>query len=213
MIIEQSASTQAEAALLDLDGPRFRELIAEALAAHSTVEVFERLVSPALEHIGRSWEEGDLALAQVYMASRMVERVVEEHLIDLAPSQRSHPPIAMAVLEDHHHLGKRLVLSGLRMAGWSVEDWGVAEDPLALAERAHARGLDLLLISTLMDRAARRVALVVGHLKELGASTRVVVGGAPFRLNPNLCREVGAVATATVASAVPDLLTNLVGAP
>ncbi len=213
MIIEASASTQAEAALLDLDDARFRALVAEALAAHPSVDVFEQLVSPALERIGRSWEQGDLALAQVYMASRMVERLVEEHVAGTVPSRRAHPPIAMVVLEDHHLLGKRLVLSGLRLAGWAVEDWGVAEDPVALAERAHAQGLDLLLISTLMDRSARRVALVVGRLQELGASTRVVVGGAPFRLNPDLCQEVGAVATATVASAVPELLANLVGAP
>jgi methanogenic corrinoid protein MtbC1 len=213
MNVSSHALNRAEAALLDLDLEALRTLVAEVLATTPKLEVFETLVEPALERIGRSWEEGDLALAQVYMASRLVERLVEEHLVAGQLAHRSQPPIAMAVLEDHHILGKRLVLASLRMGGWAVADWGVAGDPVLLAERAHAEGLGILLISTLMDRSARRVAEVVRRLKFLGASTRVVVGGAPFRLNPELCREVGADATTAEASAVPALLESLVGAP
>jgi len=213
MNVSSHTLNQAEAALLDLDLEALRGLVAEALTMNPELEVFETLVTPALERIGRSWEDGDLALAQVYMASRLVERLVEEHLVAGLLAHRTQPPMAMAVLEDHHLLGKRLVLASLRMSGWLVADWGVASDPVHLAERAHAEGLGILLISTLMDRSARRVAEVVGTLKLLGASTRVVVGGAPFRLNPALCREVGAEATVAEASAVPALLASLVGAP
>ena len=213
MNVSSNALNRVEAALLDLDLEALRSLVVETLATTPKLEVFETLVAPALERIGRSWEEGDLALAQVYMASRLVERIVEEHLISGQLAHRSQPPIAMAVLEDHHILGKRLVLASLRMDGWAVDDWGVTSDPVLLAERAHGAGLGILLISTLMDRSARRVAEVVGTLKRLGASTLVVVGGAPFRLNPGLCHEVGADATVAEASAVPALLASLVGVP
>ena len=57
--------------------------------------------------------------------------------------------------------------------------------------------------------AARRVAVVVETLRDLGSATRVVVGGAPFRLDPALCAQVGAAATAGSASAVPALLASL----
>ena len=211
MNVGSHALNRAEAALLDLDLEALRSVVAENLAMAPKLGVFETLVAPALERIGRAWEEGDLALAQVYMASRLVERLVEEHLVSGELAHRSQPLIAMAVLEDHHILGKRLVLASLHMGGWAVADWGVVSDPVALAERAHAEGLGILLISTLMDRSARRVAEVVGTLRALGASTRVVGGGAPFRLYPELCREVGADATTAEASAVPALLERLVG--
>lgn len=213
MVVGSGASTLAETALLELNLADLRSLVNESLTTATPLEVFEKVVEPAMVRIGRAWEMGDLSLANVYMASRLVERLVDEHLVTGARTHTPHPPLAMAVLGDHHLLGKRLVLAALRMAGWAVEDWGVAMDPVILAQQAHERGIGILLISTLMDRSARRVAEVVRVLKSLGASTRVVVGGAPFRLNPELCREVGADATAPVASAVPGLLTSLVGVP
>lgn len=213
MTASPNVLNRAEAALLDLDAPALRALMDEALLTTPRVEVFETLIEPALNRLGCSWEDGDLALSQIYMASRLVERILEEYLLGGAVATRPHPLVAMAVLDDHHLLGKRLVLASLHVAGWSIEDWGVATDPVALAERAHREGLAVLLISALMDRSARRVAEVVRALRALGATTRVVVGGAPFRLNPELCGEVGADATAPVASAVPALLASLVGAP
>ena len=81
MNVGSHALNRAEAALLDLDLEALRSVVAENLAMAPKLGVFETLVAPALERIGRAWEEGDLALAQVYMASRLVERLVEEHLV------------------------------------------------------------------------------------------------------------------------------------
>ena len=203
-------SRQAEQALLDVDITALRAVLAQ-VPQDAGLDLFESVLTPALESIGRGWEAGELALAQVYMASRLVERLIEEDLSSQAPLRPSHPRVAMAVLEDYHLLGKRLVLASTRLAGWAVADWGVATDPVELARRAHQEQLSILMVSTLMERSARRVAQVVETLRDLGATTRVVVGGAPFRLDPSLCTQVGAAGTAATASAVPALLAGLLG--
>lgn len=202
-------SRQAEQALLDVDITALRAVLAQFHLVGSGLDPFETVLTPALESIGRSWEAGELALAQVYMASRLAERLIEEDLGVQIPLRRPHPPIAMAVLEDYHLLGKRLVLASARLAGWTVADWGVASDPQELARRAHREQVAVLMVSTLMERSARRVAGVVETLRALGADTRVVVGGAPFRLDPSLCAQVGAAGTAATASAVPALLSGM----
>jgi methanogenic corrinoid protein MtbC1 len=96
-------------------------------------------------------------------------------------------------------LGKRIVCSVLRAAGWSVIDYGhgTAE---SLAARAISDGLDILLVSALMLPSAMDVRRLTRALSASGAGVRVVVGGAPFVFDEQLWREVGADAVGRNAS-------------
>jgi methanogenic corrinoid protein MtbC1 len=60
---------------------------------------------------------------------------------------------------------------------------------VAMAEQ-HA--IEVLMISVLMLRAALQVAELRAGLDSGGLRTKLVVGGAPFRFDENLWREVGA---------------------
>jgi methanogenic corrinoid protein MtbC1 len=72
------------------------------------------------------------------------------------------------------------------------------------------RGLRVLLVSTLMLRAALQVRHLVRLLQSAGSPVRVVVGGAPFRLDPGLWKEVGADAMGFTASDALPLLERYV---
>jgi methanogenic corrinoid protein MtbC1 len=177
-------------ALLTLDGGEAKRLVESARARLPAVAVVESLVAPALEHLGQAWENGSAALSQVYMGGRLCEEIVNGLLpIDVARESRS--PIAIATLEDYHLLGKRIVLSALRASGFAVRDYGqgTVEE---IGARAVADGIDLLLVSTLMLPSALRVKDLRSLLAARGSRARVVVGGAPFRLDDRLGPEVGA---------------------
>lgn len=83
-----------------------------------------------------------------------------------------------------------MVVSALRSSGYDLLDYGHGLKAADLVERALKDQLDILLISCLMFTSAVRVKDVVAGLRRSGS--RVVVGGAPFRLAPMLWREVGA---------------------
>jgi methanogenic corrinoid protein MtbC1 len=119
--------------------------------ARSPASAVEELVVPALDLIGRAWEAGDVALSQVYMSARICEELVAAVPELATPFRPDRPRLAMAALEDHHLLGKRLVLSMLRASGFAAADYGVIEAP-ALAARAHADRIDVLLVSVLILR-------------------------------------------------------------
>jgi methanogenic corrinoid protein MtbC1 len=136
----------------------------------------------------------------VYVAGRICEDLCAELLPGAGPPRVAAGSIAIAVLEDHHLLGKRLVTSVLRAAGWPVQDLGHGMTAEALAARVAGDGVRLLLVSTLMLRAALQVGPLVRALRAAGAPVRVVVGGAPFRLEPGLWRELGADAMGANAS-------------
>ncbi len=180
-------------ALLHIDEEECTMLLKNLLSQGNDLSPLEDVVIPALEHIGLTWEEGRISLSQVYMAGRICERVVEEVFLTACSSRFDHHPrIAIGVIEDHHALGKRMVISALRSSGFNLLDYGHGLKAADLVERTLRDQVDILLISCLMLTSAVRVKDVMEGLEKTGSRTVVVVGGAPFRLAPQLWKEVGA---------------------
>nr|WP_320013248.1 cobalamin-dependent protein [uncultured Desulfobulbus sp.] len=169
-----------------------KTLLESVFKEESGVGPLERVITPALENIGQMWEEGVISLSQVYMAGRICENLINELLPSLQTLHGSHPKIAICVLEDFHALGKRLVMSTLRSTGYHLSDLGHGLNAADLVERTQQENVEILLISCLLLSSARRVKDVVQGLEKVGSKTVVVVGGAPFRLDPQLWKEVGA---------------------
>lgn len=179
-----------ERALLTLDSGEARRLVDAARAVLPAVTVIESIIAPALEHLGLAWESGTAALSQVYMGGRLCEEIVNA-VLPLHDARESRLAIAIATLEDYHVLGKRIVLSALRSSGFAIRDYGqgTAEE---IGARAIGDGIDILLVSTLMLPSAIRVRDLRSLLSRRGSRARVVVGGAPFRMDDRLGLEVGA---------------------
>lgn len=178
-----------EHALLSLDRITARELIT-ALADNS-LNAVEEVIVPALESIGDGWEQGKVALSQVYMAARICEEIIEATLPGTGPNVTCQPLMAIALLEDYHALGKFIVSSSLKASGFDVVDYGRIE-ATELVDRVIEDNIQILLISTLMLPAAIRVQAVRDGLLQKNAKVKIIVGGAPFRFDDQLWQEVGA---------------------
>ncbi len=177
-------------AILTLNQVRAREILDQAEC--SVYEFFDKIVAPVMDDIGEGWSEGKVSLAQVYMCGRICEEIAQQHLKKEDVPDKKGPVIAIGVLEDHHNLGKRIVLAALRAAGYRVLDLGcglTAEEMIACCEEAQ---VEILLISTLMLRSALEVSKVREALKKKGALVKILVGGAPFNMDSGLWQVVGA---------------------
>ena len=184
-----------EQAILAFDRPAAQVLMAKGVAQSGAFPFVEAVVVPALEHIGQQWEKGDLALSQVYMSGKICEELVDAILPPASPQRTSQPSMAIALLCDYHSLGKMIIRSALRASGFELIDFGRVEVD-ALVDKVDEYGIRILLISVLMLPSALQVKQVCECLRRRhGKSVRIVVGGAPFRLEPMLCQEVGADAT------------------
>jgi methanogenic corrinoid protein MtbC1 len=185
-------------ALAAMDAPAARAVLDRTTAA--PLQKAETLIVPALEVLGNDWSAGRVALSQVYVAARICERLLDDLLPPESPARRNHPRAAIAVLEDHHVLGKRIVSSVLRASGWELCDLGRlgAEE---LVARVRAEEIRILLVSVLLFRSALKVREVRRLLDQGDIPVRLVVGGAPFTLDPDLWRTVGADDTGCNAAA------------
>lgn len=197
-------------ALLEVDRIKAREIIQAQLNPKYPFDVIENIVVPSLEYIGSNWEKGSVALSQVYMSGRIVEDLVDEILPSTDHKRISQPIMAIAVLDDFHLLGKRIIYSVLRASGYSLLDYGrVTTDELV--EKIISDSVEIMLISTLMLPSAIQVKTLKQKLLAANYKVKLVVGGAPFRFDPLLADEVGADATAANAKETLKLISDLVG--
>lgn len=205
-----AARAKFREALLALDLEAAKRCLLEPAADHPVAGRIEHLVVPVLEQMGSEWEQGHLALSQIYMAGRMCEELVDLILPPASPQRRRQPRLAVAVLEDYHLLGKRMVHATLRASGFEVLDYGRMEVE-GLATRSQEDRVEILLVSTLMLPSALRVKALVERLKAAATPIQVVVGGAPFRYDRELWKAVGASATGLTAGEAVPILHRLAG--
>lgn len=196
-------------ALLAIDRIQAKSLAAEAADAKGTEAAVETVIVPALEEIGHGWQAGEISLSQVYMSGRICEELIYDFFEADPRPARTHPPMAIAVLEDYHMLGKRLVLSSMKANGYDLLDYGhaVTSELVSLVDKD---GIEILLISALMLPSALQIKEVARLLEKRGLNTKLIVGGAPFRLDPGLFREVGAHGTADRASDAAGVCAGLI---
>lgn len=150
------------------------------------------LVASALERIGTGFEQGSVALSQVYMSGRLCEEAIQKYIPPARKEILGGHTIAMATLVDQHALGKRIVSSVLSASGYPALDFGEGLSARELVAKTVEHRVDILLISTLMYAAAVEVERVITSLAQRSLKTLVIVGGAPFRLDPTLWKAVGA---------------------
>jgi len=197
--LKSSLSDAFRDALVSSDEETARRILFRFAERHTPLESVETVIVPALDGIGRGWANQEYALSQVYISGRICEELVESVLAENNGFRNPGPRMAIAVLNDYHALGKQIVYSIVRGAGYDILDYGRMETG-ELVRRAAEDRLELLLISVLMISSAMEVKEVVRRLRSEHGSTRIAVGGAPFRLDGRLWRDVGAHASGKSAS-------------
>lgn len=187
-------------AVFDTDRDRALQVIHDAVDQGVTPEqVVFKVVIPAIERMVKSISEDfDANLAQHFMTSQIAAEVVEEMV-----AQFEQPPdlvgrIVIGTAEgDLHSLGKRIVTGCLKARMIEVFDLGVNVAPERFVEAALEHDVQVIGISAMMAHTARgengciRVRQI---LQEQGLENRfkIIVGGAPYRFEPELYKIVGA---------------------
>lgn len=180
-----------EHSVLTLDRLRAQGVLASIPGLTSPFDLADKIIGPALERIGFGWQEGRVSLSQLYMSGRICEELIEEILPAENPAATNQPKMAIASLQDHHSLGKRVVYTALRAARYNVLDYERA-DVYELVDRVLAEKIQVLLISATVQTSTQRVKEVRKRLDFARAKVKIIVGGAPFRFDTYLWQDVGA---------------------
>ena len=202
------SSVKLEQALLSLDQEAAEKIIKDSTEGDTPINIAANLVSRTLERIGEAWETGQVSLSQVYMGSMICEKIIDKVLPPKSPERKGDPKIAIAVVEDFHLLGKRIVYSTLRASGIELLDLGGGLSVEKVYNIVKSEKIEILLISVLMLPSALRIKELITKLKEL--DVKVIVGGAPFRFDKELWKEIGADYFGDDSAAALEIVNKLI---
>jgi methanogenic corrinoid protein MtbC1 len=179
----------------------------------SSMDIIEQLIVPVLEEIGDGWETGDYSLSQVYMSGVITEELVEKYFdqIERRDDKLTSLKCGIVTFDDYHTLGKRIVYMHLKAQGFDILDFGMIFDESDLIKKVKENNIDVLFMSVLMLPPALRIKEIKPKLLEVNPNIKIVVGGAPFRFDRNLYKEIGADATGANAFDAIEYLRSLGG--
>lgn len=200
-----------EIALLSIDRIGARRIFQEVILEKEPVEVTDILIVPVLESIGEKWDKGLAALSQVYMSAKICEELINTILPTESPDVKNHPKMAIMVFEDYHILGKKIVHSIIRASGYNLIDWNQGLEIPEIVQKIEEQHVEILLISTLMLSSALRIKTLIEILRNKNLNVKVIVGGAPFRFDKELWKEIGADAFGVSAAEAVSIVRQLTG--
>jgi trimethylamine corrinoid protein len=179
-------------------------------------EVVFQIIIPSIEKMIAALTDMDATISQHFIASQVAEEITEKMLAQFKTSPGIEGKIIIGTpLGDFHGLGKKIVAGCLRANMFQVEDIGLNVPPEVFVDKAGRSGAQIIGVSSMMVHTAAgemgpKMIRKILEKRGLAGKIKLVVGGAPYRFDPDLFREVGADAYAENGIVAVKVISDLV---
>lgn len=154
-------------------------LAAKALETVSPMEIIDGMIIPALNTVGKGFEEKKVYLPQLLMSAEAAKQAFEAVKSAIPSGQSKKGKIVIATVKgDIHDIGKNIVKVLLENYGYDVLDLGKDVAPEAVAEAVKNNGVKLVGLSALMTTTVPAMEETIRLLRAEAPECRVMVGGA-----------------------------------
>ena len=165
----------------------------------------------AMEEINKSFVDGTVFIPEVLLSARALNRAIAYLEPYLGEEGMGSPTKVLVgtVKGDLHDIGKNLVLTMLKGAGFDAIDLGIDVSTEAFIRAVKEHKPDVLGLSALLTTTMPRMAEVIQALKEAGlrSEVKVIVGGAP--VNQKYAYDIGADGYAANGGEAVDLVKSI----
>jgi 5-methyltetrahydrofolate--homocysteine methyltransferase len=167
-------------AMADLDESKVQELIEAGLAAGSDPSRLLEACREGMTLIGKRFESGEYFLSDLIMAGEIFKTAAASLTGQGGTSGPSKGTVVMGTVQgDIHDIGKDIVVTMLRGAGYEVEDLGVDVPPARFVEAVQASGAGVVGLSGLLTISFDPMKQTVAALRAAGLPAKVMIGGGP----------------------------------
>lgn len=156
------------------------------------LEVINTEIIPALDEVGKGFENKTIFLPQLLMSAEAASAAFEEVRARLNPSENSKKVsvVIATVKGDIHDIGKNIVATLLRNYGFKVYDLGRDVPPERVVEETKRTGAKIVGLSALMTTTVPNMKITVEMVRRECPGVFTVVGGAV--LNEEYAAMIGA---------------------
>ena len=188
---------QLRNAIKEYDVDQAKHYSQEALKAKmDPTEVIKNGPAIVLKEIGDKFANGELFLPELVAAGQAGEASIAVLNEEIAKRSQSRTSLGKYVIGtvsgDVHSIGKNIVATMLRVAGFDVTDLGIDVPTDVFIQKVKELKPEILGLSALLTTTMDEQRKIIIRLKEEGlrSKVKVMVGGAP--VSPEWAKEIGA---------------------
>ncbi len=156
-------------------------LAKEQLKEQKPLEILSQNLIPALDVVGKRFEEGTLFLPQLLMSAQAAQSAFEavKAVMGSGKSAGQEEKIVLATVKgDIHDIGKNIVKVLLQNYGFAVLDLGKDVDPQLIVDTVKQHQVRLVGLSALMTTTVVSMEQTIRLLRRECPDCKVMVGGA-----------------------------------
>ncbi|RLI15137.1 hypothetical protein DRO49_05650 [Candidatus Bathyarchaeota archaeon] len=206
-----------EEAVKAYDEEEARRLAEEAVRMGvDPVEALEQGLAKGLREVGDRFGRGEAFITELIAAAQAMEagaEILNREIERRGAARESVGRFLIGTVEgDIHSIGKNIVATMLKAAGFEVIDIGVDVPTQTFVEKVKELKPDILGLSALMTTTMVKQKEVIEALKEAGLrdQVKIIIGGAP--VTEEWAREIGADAVGLDAASAVETSLRLIGA-
>jgi 5-methyltetrahydrofolate--homocysteine methyltransferase len=197
----------------DMEGePGVTELVESALEQGIPVsQIIAEALSPAMDEVGAKYESKEYLIPDMLAGAECVSAamdILKPHL-EGSDVERKGTVVIASVEGDRHDIGKNIVSTLLKGAGYDVLDLGTSVPADTIVEELKKSEARFVGLSALLTSTMTKMPEVIDAIKGAGLRDKVsvIVGGAP--VNQEFADKIGADAYCRDAFEAVDRLDNL----
>ncbi|MCC5836019.1 MAG: corrinoid protein [Opitutales bacterium] len=209
-------STREDLKTAIINGKRkdVKTIIPELLEAGETpVDLLEKAMIPAMSAVGEKFKNNEVFVPEMLVSARAMKegmKLIEPALIE-AGIKPKHTAIIGTVEGDLHDIGKNLVATMWKGAGFEVIDLGVNVPPAQFVDAIKTHQPAIVGLSALLTTTMPSMKTTVAAIREAGFDTvKILIGGAP--ITQSYADEIGADGYAQDAGSAVDAAKATLGA-
>jgi len=170
-------------------------------------------LTEGMEVVGKRFEEKEYFVADLMYAGEIMSQAsaLIEPFLSGGMVGSGEPLVIGTVADDYHDVGKNILITLLKIAGFEVHDLGVDVHEDGFISKLEATGARILGLSSLLTTSRPQIRTIIDELEKRGMRGRVkvMVGGAA--VTQRFADEVGADEYAETAMAAVTICKNLTG--
>jgi methanogenic corrinoid protein MtbC1 len=184
-------------ALLAGERQKASRLILDTVTAGTPIrDLYLHVFQPCQYEIGRLWQTNRVTVAQEHFCTAASQQVMSQLYPYLFASAKTtgRRLVVTCVGGELHEIGIRMVADFFEAEGWDTYYIGANAPSSAVLQALADRQPAVLAISATMTFHVNLVSDLIGQVRDRTDSGRpkILVGGYPFNVSPDLWRRVGA---------------------
>jgi methylmalonyl-CoA mutase cobalamin-binding domain/chain len=191
------------------------QLIKDAVERDISIkDIYLKVFQPAQQEVGRLWQTNQVSVAQEHFCTAATQLIISQLYPHIFTTKRiDRRLLATSVSNELHEIGIRMVADFFEMEGWDTYYLGANTPIESIVQTAIDQDVNILGISATMTYHVSTVADLISkvHTSEVGPEMKILVGGYPFNVDPELWKKINADGYAKDAQDAIHVANQLIG--